>query len=89
MTTTNLKGLLAQQAASWEEAISVLKELLPHRSLDRARKLLADHKALIEQDRPGALVVLVGSTGAGKSTLFNALCGDELSTVGDLSLIHI
>lgn len=84
MTTTNLKGLLAQQAASWEETISVLHELLPHQSLDRARKLLADHKALIEQDRPGALVVLVGSTGAGKSTLFNALCGDELSTVGDM-----
>jgi energy-coupling factor transporter ATP-binding protein EcfA2 len=84
MSVADLHSLLASQAASWDQVLEILAELLPERDFSRAHRLLADHRTLIEQDRPGALVVLVGSTGAGKSTLFNALCGKELSQVGEM-----
>ncbi|HIG87451.1 MAG TPA: ATP-binding cassette domain-containing protein [Planctomycetes bacterium] len=84
MNAADLHSLLASQAEGWDQVLEVLAELLPERDFARAHRLLADHRILIEQDRPGALVVLAGSTGAGKSTLFNALCGKELSEVGEM-----
>ena len=44
--------------------------------------LVSDLERACERARPAGVVALVGPTGAGKSSLFNALCGHEVSTVG-------
>lgn len=70
---SGVEALRASAAVSSDlELASLLEGLLP---------LLGDLERACERAREAGVVALVGPTGAGKSSLFNALCGEDVSTV--------
>jgi GTP-binding protein EngB required for normal cell division len=72
---------LADRLAGLREAVELADGRLAVPEVERARTLLA--KAGARQALGGATVVaLAGATGSGKSTLFNALSGEQVSTPG-------
>ncbi|MDT0331795.1 GTPase [Nocardiopsis lambiniae] len=68
------------------DALSTLVELgqgdLPQELLSRAGQLLDHAGARLRLSAEHTVVALAGGTGSGKSSLFNALCGLELSQTG-------
>ncbi len=68
------------------DALSTLTELgqddLPEDVLGRAGQLLDHAGARLRLSGEHTVVALAGGTGSGKSSLFNALCGLELSQTG-------
>ncbi|MGW5878778.1 GTPase [Nocardiopsis terrae] len=68
------------------DALSTLAELgrddLPEEVLGRAGQLLDHAGARLRLSGEHTVVALAGGTGSGKSSLFNALCGLELSQTG-------
>ncbi|WP_017584751.1 GTPase [Nocardiopsis ganjiahuensis] len=68
------------------DALSTLTELgkddLPEEVLGRAGQLLDHAGARLRLSGEHTVVALAGGTGSGKSSLFNALCGLELSQTG-------
>lgn len=68
------------------DALSTLTELgqddLPAEVLGRAGQLLDHAGARLRLSGEHTVVALAGGTGSGKSSLFNALCGLELSQTG-------
>ena len=71
---SGVEALRASAAVSSDlELASLLEGLLP---------LLGDLERACDRAREAGVVALVGPTGAGKSSLFNALCGEDVSTVG-------
>ncbi|MFB8768448.1 YfjP family GTPase [Nocardiopsis alba] len=68
------------------EALSTLVELggddLPEEATGRAGQLLDHAGARLRLSAEHTVVALAGGTGSGKSSLFNALCGLELSQIG-------
>jgi len=72
---------LAERIGALREAVELADGRLEVPEVARARALLA--KAGARQALGGATVVaLAGATGSGKSTLFNALSGEQVSTPG-------
>ncbi|KQS66924.1 GTPase [Modestobacter sp. Leaf380] len=72
---------LADRLSALRDAVEVAEGRLDVPEVGRARQLLA--KAGARQALGDATVVaLAGATGSGKSTLFNALSGSEVSTPG-------
>ncbi len=72
---------LADRLAALREAVEVAEDRLEVPELARARALLAKAGAR-EALGDATVVALAGATGSGKSTLFNALSGSEVSTPG-------
>src|SRR3712207_4387800 len=72
---------LADRLAALREAVEVADGRLEVPELARARTLLAKAGAR-EALGDATVVALAGATGSGKSTLFNALSGAEVSTPG-------
>ncbi|MGY1638266.1 YfjP family GTPase [Geodermatophilus sp. SYSU D00742] len=72
---------LADRLAALREAVEVAEDRLEVAEIARARALLAKAGAR-EALGDATVVALAGATGSGKSTLFNALSGSEVSTPG-------
>ncbi|MGY1704314.1 GTPase [Geodermatophilus sp. SYSU D00697] len=72
---------LADRLAALREAVEVAEDRLEVPEVGRARALLAKAGAR-EALGDATVVALAGATGSGKSTLFNALSGAEVSTPG-------
>jgi GTP-binding protein EngB required for normal cell division len=72
---------LADRLAALREAVEVAEGRLQVPEVGRARALLAKAGAR-EALGEATVVALAGATGSGKSTLFNALSGGEVSTPG-------
>jgi energy-coupling factor transporter ATP-binding protein EcfA2 len=72
---------LADRLAALREAVEVAEGRLDVPEVGRARTLLAKAGARAALG-DATVVALAGATGSGKSTLFNALSGSEVSTPG-------
>ncbi|MCW2696377.1 MAG: putative transporter, partial [Modestobacter sp.] len=72
---------LADRLAALREAVEIAEDRLEVPEVGRARTLLAKAGAR-EALGDATVVALAGATGSGKSTLFNALSGAEVSTPG-------
>ncbi|GAA2008241.1 50S ribosome-binding GTPase [Nakamurella flavida] len=72
---------MSDRLAALREAVEVAQDRLEVPEVARARTLLAKAGAR-EALGDATVVALAGATGSGKSTLFNALCGSEVSTPG-------
>ena len=72
---------LAERLAALREAVEVADGRLEVPEVGRARALLAKAGARAALG-DATVVALAGATGSGKSTLFNALSGSEISTPG-------
>ena len=72
---------LADRLAALREAVEVAEGRLEVPEVGRARALLAKAGARAALG-DATVVALAGATGSGKSTLFNALSGGEISTPG-------
>ncbi|RZU33879.1 GTPase [Blastococcus saxobsidens] len=72
---------LTERLASLREAVEVAEERLDVPEVAAARSVLAKAGAR-EALGDATVVALAGATGSGKSTLFNALSGSEVSTPG-------
>lgn len=72
-------GLEARRAA-----LEVLGSVLEDAERAEARALLRDLERATERARSAGVVALVGPTGAGKSSLFNALVGERASEVSEV-----
>ncbi len=72
---------LSERLAALREAIEVAEGRIEVPEVGRARALLAKAGAR-EALGDATVVALAGATGSGKSTLFNALSGSEVSTPG-------
>ncbi|MFN2389544.1 MAG: GTPase [Actinomycetota bacterium] len=64
------------------EAVAIADGRLPEDDVDIGRAVLERAGARIGLGTETAVVALAGATGSGKSSLFNALTGEELSEVG-------
>jgi GTP-binding protein EngB required for normal cell division len=72
---------LAERLAALREAVEVAEGRLEVPEIGRARALLAKAGARAALGE-ATVVALAGATGSGKSTLFNALSGSEVSSPG-------
>jgi len=72
---------LADRLAALREAVEVAEDRLDVPEVGQARALLAKAGARAALG-DATVVALAGATGSGKSTLFNALSGGEISTPG-------
>lgn len=72
---------LTDRLAALREAVEVAEDRLQVPEVSKARALLAKAGAR-EALGDATVVALAGATGSGKSTLFNALSGSEVSTPG-------
>jgi energy-coupling factor transporter ATP-binding protein EcfA2 len=72
---------LTDRLAALREAVEIAEDRLEVPEVGRARALLAKAGAR-EALGDATVVALAGATGSGKSTLFNALSGAEVSTPG-------
>ncbi|RBY83253.1 GTPase [Blastococcus sp. TF02A-30] len=72
---------LGERLAALREAVELAEDRLEVPEVGRARALLAKAGAR-EALGDATVVALAGATGSGKSTLFNALSGAEVSTPG-------
>ncbi|MCW2637042.1 MAG: putative transporter, partial [Blastococcus sp.] len=72
---------LADRLAALREAVEVAEDRLDVPEVGRARALLAKAGARAALG-DATVVALAGATGSGKSTLFNALSGSEVSSPG-------
>ena len=72
---------LTDRLAALREAVELAEDRLEAPEVGRARALLAKAGAR-EAVGDATVVALAGATGSGKSTLFNAIVGAEVSTAG-------
>src|SRR4051812_23439513 len=77
----NAELALGERLAALREAVELAEDRLEVPEVGRARALLAKAGAR-EALGDATVVALAGATGSGKSTLFNALSGGEVSTTG-------
>jgi GTP-binding protein EngB required for normal cell division len=73
---------LVQRVRSLAEAADLCQERVDDDAVGEARRVVeqADRRLAVSGD--ATVVALAGATGSGKSSLFNALSGTELATVG-------
>ena len=82
---------VATAASQLDEVCSLAARDMDDATLARVRELINVTSERAECDPQWCVIGMLGGTGAGKSTLVNALCGAEVVRVGvlRLSLIHI
>lgn len=73
---------LSDRLESLRALVEVARDRLPSEDVDAARALLDRAGERIGLGADVTVVALAGATGSGKSSLFNALSGSELSQVG-------
>ena len=73
---------LDERLAGLEVAVASAEGVLPEPDLRAARALVARAGERLGHGVGHTVVAIAGATGSGKSSLFNALAGVELSTVG-------
>lgn len=73
---------LARRIAALERFVRVAAPHVPGESIASARAVAERAGGRLALSRDHTVVALAGATGSGKSSLFNALSGMELSTVG-------
>lgn len=77
------RGLsLAARVAALDEAVGAGAGRLPAADLDRARRVVAHARERLALSPDHTVVALAGSTGSGKSSLLNALAGQEIAETG-------
>ena len=77
-----MSGKLDRRLAALAEAVEIADGRLDEESVERARAVVARAGKRLGLGVEATVVALAGPTGAGKSTLFNALAGSELSDAG-------
>jgi len=77
-----VSGELDRRLAALGEAVEVADGRLDEETVERARAVVARAGKRLGLGLETTVVALAGPTGAGKSTLFNALAGSELSDAG-------
>ncbi|WP_307844096.1 GTPase [Sanguibacter suaedae] len=73
---------LDQRVRSLEVAVDVGRRWLPRGLVDRADHVVGNARARLARSVDHTVVALAGSTGSGKSSLFNTVVGSELSPAG-------
>lgn len=71
-----------QRVAHLSEAVDLLGDDLPDNLQARFDSKIATARERLSLDPDMAVVALIGATGSGKSSLFNALLGADLASVG-------
>ncbi len=73
---------LVERLRALTEAVDLCRGRVDHEAVERAESLVrrADRRLALSGD--ATVVALAGATGSGKSSLFNALVGDNVATVG-------
>jgi GTP-binding protein EngB required for normal cell division len=73
---------LPMMLAALDESVEALDDRADPKLLAQARSVAGRAGERLHLSGEHTVVALAGSTGSGKSSLFNALCGSELSPVG-------
>lgn len=73
---------LSARIAALAKAVEIGTDRVPDTALAPARGVLEHAAKRLEHSTEHTVVALAGSTGSGKSSLFNRLAGHDLSTVG-------
>ena len=81
-TSTTSRAELIERLDALSTLVEIGKDDLPDEVLGRAGQLLDHAGARLRLSGDHTVVALAGGTGSGKSSLFNALCGLELSQTG-------
>ena len=79
---TSTRDELVERLDSLESLLEVGEGELPSSVTERSSQLLEHAGARLRLSGEHTVVALAGGTGSGKSSLFNALCGLELSQTG-------
>lgn len=79
---TSTKDELVERLDSLETLLEIGGDELPSPVTERSSQLLEHAGARLRLSGEHTVVALAGGTGSGKSSLFNALCGLELSQTG-------
>ncbi len=81
-TDTTVEPHLTGRAGALAEAAALARGRLDDDVVDTADRVAAHVRDRLGHGTAHTVVALAGPTGAGKSSLFNALVGDDVSTVG-------
>jgi GTP-binding protein EngB required for normal cell division len=73
---------LAPRLHALERALDASRGMMPEDVVDRASAVRANAGERLARGDAAIVVALAGGTGSGKSTLFNALAGDDIADVG-------
>lgn len=73
---------LVQRVRSLGEAADLCDQRVGDEAVDEARRVVAQTDRRLAVSGDATVVALAGATGSGKSSLFNALTGTDLATVG-------
>ena len=82
MSASGSRPTLAERLDALETALKLSQEHLEPERLARAHAVVAKSRKRVGHGTEHTVVALAGSTGVGKSSLFNALVGDDVSVVG-------
>ena len=73
---------LVGQVRALTEAVQLCEGRVPDDVLAEARRVVEQADRRLALSGSATVVALAGATGSGKSSMFNALSGTELATVG-------
>ena len=73
---------LPERLASFEEAVDLADGRLPGQTVANARHVIDKAQVRIRHGTTHTLIALLGATGGGKSSLTNAIVGDDVATTG-------
>ena len=80
--TRSRRADLVEQLKALAEAAELCEGRVPTEVLAEARRVVEQADRRLALSGSATVVALAGATGSGKSSLFNALSGTELATVG-------
>jgi GTP-binding protein EngB required for normal cell division len=83
-TTTRAEGGLQNRLRALRDAVDVAEGRLPTDDVEAARAVVRRAGRRLELGPQFTVAAFAGATGGGKSSLFNALAGEELAPVGVL-----
>ena len=73
---------LVEHLKALTEAVELCEGRVPAEVLDEARRVVSHADRRLTLSGSATVVALAGATGSGKSSMFNALSGTDLATVG-------
>jgi GTP-binding protein EngB required for normal cell division len=82
LTRKDDTGHLVQRVRALGEAADLCAERVSDDAVDQARRVVHQTDQRLAVSGDATVVALAGATGSGKSSLFNALSGTDLATVG-------